>query len=57
MNFLKEYGFEEVDINEFLENTPEKIKEAIKTTSDLDVKEVNIKVKDVAPVKKTVVQE
>lgn len=30
MNFLKEYGFEEVDINEFLENTPEKIKEAIK---------------------------
>lgn len=29
MNFLKEYGFEEVDINEFLENTPEKIKEAI----------------------------
>ena len=34
-----------------------RIKEAIKTTSDLDVKEVNIKVKDVAPVKKTVVQE
>ena len=30
MNFLKEYGFEEVDINEFLENTQEKIKEAIK---------------------------
>lgn len=30
MNFLKEYGFEEVDINEFLENTPEKIKETIK---------------------------
>lgn len=30
MNFLKEYGFEEVDINEFLENTSEKIKEAIK---------------------------
>lgn len=30
MNFLKEYGFEEVDINELLENTPEKIKETIK---------------------------
>ena len=30
MNFLKEYGFEEVDINEFLENTTEKIKETIK---------------------------
>ena len=30
MNFLKEYGFEEVDINEFVENTPEKIQEAIK---------------------------
>ena len=35
MNFLKEYGFEEVDINEFLENTPEKIKEAIKTHEKL----------------------
>ena len=34
-----------------------RIKEAIKNTSDLDVKEVNIKVKDVAPVKKSVVQE
>lgn len=31
MNFLKEYGFEEVDINEFLENTPEKIKVCKKT--------------------------
>lgn len=35
MNFLKEYGFEEVDINEFLENAPEKIKEAIKTHEKL----------------------
>lgn len=41
MNFLKEYGFEEVDINEFLENTPEKIKEAIKTHEKLV--RVNIK--------------
>lgn len=40
MNFLKEYGFEEVDINEFLENTPEKIKEAIKTHEKLVI--VNI---------------
>lgn len=29
MNFLKEYGFEEMDINEFLENTPEQIKKVI----------------------------
>ena len=35
MNFLKEYGFEEVDINEFLENTPEKKKEEIKKHAKL----------------------
>ena len=34
-----------------------KIKNKVKETTDLDVKEVKIKVKDVAPVKKTVVQE
>ena len=44
-------------IKELSSNIQARIKEAIKTTSDLDVKEVNIKVKDVAPVKKTVVQE
>lgn len=44
-------------IKELSSNIQARIKEAIKTTSDLDVKEVNIKVMDVAPVKKTVVQE
>ena len=44
-------------IKELSSNIQARIKEAIKNTSDLDVKEVNIKVKDVAPVKKSVVQE
>lgn len=39
-------------IKELSSNIQARIKEAIKTTSDLDVKEVNIKVKDVAPVKR-----
>ena len=35
MNFLKEYGFEEVDVNEFLENTPEEIKKVIEKHENL----------------------
>ncbi len=44
-------------IKELSSNIQARIKEAIKTTSDLDVKEVNIKVKDVAAIKKTLTQE
>ncbi len=43
-------------IKELSSNLQTKIKETIKKTSDLDVKEVNIKVKDVEPTK-NVVQE
>ena len=35
MNFLKEYGCEEVDVNEFLENTPEEIKKVIEKHENL----------------------
>ena len=50
--YAQEYYFEHN-----LKALQTKVKEEMKKTSDLDVKEVNIKVKDVAPVKKTVVQE
>ena len=44
-------------IKELSSNIQTRIKESIKNTSDLDVAEVNIKVKDIAPVKKASVQE
>ena len=44
-------------IKELSSNIQTRIKEGIKNTSDLDVAEVNIKVKDIAPVKKSQVQE
>lgn len=44
-------------IKELSSNIQTRIKESIKNTSDLDVAEVNIKVKDIAPVKKNTVQE
>lgn len=43
-------------IKELTTNLQQKIKEAIKTASDLEVKEVNIKVKNIAP-KKDIVSE
>ena len=44
-------------IKELSSNIQTRIKESIKNTSDLDVSEVNIKVKDIAPVKKNTVQQ
>ena len=44
-------------IKELSSNIQTRIKEGIKNTSDLDVAEVNIKVKDIAPVKKSQIQE
>lgn len=44
-------------IKELSTNLQTKIKTTIKKTSDLEVKEVNIKVKDIEPVKKEIVQE
>lgn len=44
-------------IKELSTNLQNKIKTTIKKTSDLEVKEVNIKVKDIEPVKKEIVQE
>ena len=55
--FFSSSNKEKVVIKELYSKIQARIKEAIKNTSDLDVKEVNIKVKDVAPVKKSVVQE
>lgn len=43
-------------IKELITNLQQKIKEAIKTATDLEVKEVNIKVKNIAP-KKDIVSE
>ena len=43
-------------IKELSTNLQTKIKTTIKKTSDLEVKEVNIKVKDIEPVK-TIIQE
>ena len=40
---------ENVEIKELSENLQTKIKQVIKKTSDLEVKEVNIKIKDVKP--------
>lgn len=45
MNFLEKYGFTPEDIEEFLDNTPQKIQDAIKEHEDLV--ETNLKfVKD-----------
>lgn len=44
-------------IKELSSNIQTRIKEGIKNSSDLDVAEVNIKVKDIAPVKKNQIQE
>ena len=41
-------------IKDLSSNLQNKIKEAIKKTSDLDVKEVNIKVRDITPEKETI---
>lgn len=45
---------ENANIKELSTNLQTKIKDTVKKTSDLDVKEVNIKVKDVEPVKEIV---
>ena len=45
MKFLEKYGFTKEDIDEFIDNTPKKIQEAIEQNSELV--EVNLKyVKD-----------
>lgn len=45
MNFLEKYGFTPEDIEEFIDNTPKKMQDAIKKNSELV--EVNLKyVKD-----------
>lgn len=42
-------------IKELTSNLQSKIKETIKTTSDLDVKEVNIQVKNIEPIKQDII--
>lgn len=48
---------ENVVIKELSVNVQEKIKEAVKTALDLEVKEVNIRIKDYAAKKENIVQE
>lgn len=45
---------ESANIKELVSNMQNKIKETIKKTSDLEVKEVNIKVKDIEPTKEDI---
>ena len=51
MKFLEKYNFSKEMIADFMNNSPEKlqnaIKEKVKMATDLEVKEVNIKIKDI----------
>ena len=44
-------------IKELTSNLQAKIKEAVKKSSDLDVKEVNVKVKNIEPVKPEIIEQ